>query len=483
MTRAIDLGLVNGQLIVTDNDIEEITQNANADIVSAVKAELDSCLEYDGYDDVVGLQVDYENKKFTRLAGAAGKEAGDDFDRFSMYGGMKRCNVDDSGNILAYYGDADFSDRGYGQVMVCIPKFYYKVVPLRLEKIDGDGIGYHIRKANYYISDKLYPGFKVHPAFINEDGKEIDYFLHSAYEGVVQFDEIDCNDHDESEVPDVIDNNAVKIQSISGIKPISGRKLNLTVDNAEKYCSNRGIGWHCQTIQALSALQFLMMIEYGSMNLQNCLGKGVVDTGVISSDPQNFAVYTGSTASLGNKSGLARSSTCVYYSSFRKRTVRNDYTENGKVSISYRGIENPYGNINKFIQGIYLKHYGSAKKSFDEIKVSSNFKYGDVNMIENPYEFIDLRVNHYDGYISAMGYGNEEYDWVFFPSETDGTSVLPVGDYDGSYATSSKVYAAVVAGGYYNNGDNAGAFCLDSTNYITGKLSGYGCRLIYLPQN
>ena len=37
MTRAIDLGSVNGQLIVTDNDIEEITQNANDNIVSKLR--------------------------------------------------------------------------------------------------------------------------------------------------------------------------------------------------------------------------------------------------------------------------------------------------------------------------------------------------------------------------------------------------------------------------------------------------------------
>ncbi len=42
--------------------------------------------------------------------------------------------------------------------MVEQPKFYYKVVPMVLEK----GVkGMKIRKARYYVSDTLKPGFPV----------------------------------------------------------------------------------------------------------------------------------------------------------------------------------------------------------------------------------------------------------------------------------------------------------------------------------
>jgi hypothetical protein len=46
-----------------------------------------------------------------------------------------------------------------------------------------NGIGYHLRKANYFITDYPKHGFKLHPAFYDEDGNEIDYYLTSAYEG------------------------------------------------------------------------------------------------------------------------------------------------------------------------------------------------------------------------------------------------------------------------------------------------------------
>lgn len=42
-------------------------------------------------DDIVGIQVDYKNKTFKRLAGAANLTKGSDFDKFTMFGGRKRC--------------------------------------------------------------------------------------------------------------------------------------------------------------------------------------------------------------------------------------------------------------------------------------------------------------------------------------------------------------------------------------------------------
>lgn len=41
-------------------------------------------------DDIVGIQVDYKNKTFKRLAGAANLTKGSDFDKFTMFGGRSR---------------------------------------------------------------------------------------------------------------------------------------------------------------------------------------------------------------------------------------------------------------------------------------------------------------------------------------------------------------------------------------------------------
>lgn len=111
----------------TDNSLGEKADKADVDDVKAYIGYTDS--------DILGLQVDFENKTFTRLAGAVGLSANSDFDKFTMYGGRRRCNVLDDGTITAYYGDEGYTEDGSnGQVMVYQPAFYYKVVPLKLEK-------------------------------------------------------------------------------------------------------------------------------------------------------------------------------------------------------------------------------------------------------------------------------------------------------------------------------------------------------------
>lgn len=136
-------------------------------------------------EDVLGITMDYKNKTCTRIAGAKNLTAGADFDKFSMYGGRKRCNVSDGGTINAYYGDEGYTEDGSnGQVMVYQPKFYYLVCPLEYDRQET-GYGYHLRKANYYVSETQRAGFKLHPAFYDKNGNEVDYILMSAYEGCI----------------------------------------------------------------------------------------------------------------------------------------------------------------------------------------------------------------------------------------------------------------------------------------------------------
>ena len=101
--------------------------DVKSEILSDIQAEL-------GYNDpdILGLQVDYENKSFKRLSAADGLEAGTDFDGFQIYGGRKRCTVADDGAINHYYGEEGYAEDGSdGQVMVYQPKVYsYLVTPL-----------------------------------------------------------------------------------------------------------------------------------------------------------------------------------------------------------------------------------------------------------------------------------------------------------------------------------------------------------------
>lgn len=420
-------------------------------------------------DDVVGIQVDYKNKTFKRLAGAANLTKGSDFDKFTMFGGRKRCNVADDGSIVAWYGDADYKEDGsMGQVMVYQPKFYYLVCPVEYDPIDT-GIGYHLRKANYYVSEKPRAGFRLHPAFYDASGNEIDYFLTSAYEGSIYDASASAyllNDEQ------VMNTGEDKFSSIAGARPASGSSQNLTRPNIEAMAQNRGTNWHGDLIKQVSAEQMLMIIEIGMMNLQTAIAQGVISlpwtTG--SDTTSSYAAATGSTASLGNGTGRAEKTTTY------EGGVAKEYTVDGKTSVCWRGKENFWGNIWKFVYGINI--WGNGKMGGGQPYICSDFSFAESKNSGN-YEPAGFTVTNTNGYISAMGYSTA-CDWLFIASECLGNSSLPVGDY--TYITENlNGYRIAQLGGGWIAWGNAGGFCWYLSDGVGYRYRAVGGHLVYIP--
>ena len=404
-----------------------------------LSSELADLKAYIGYtdSDIYGLEADFENNRFTRLAGAVGKNPGADFNSVNAFGGRRRCAVANNGQVKAYYGDANFSiaEDGYydtdgvqTQIMVEQPKFYYKVVPLKTEKIDSTN-GYHLRKARYYISDNPKPGFKIHPAFI-QNGIEVDKIYLSAYEGGI-YDFSEGGNGRLLNDEQIADFDTDLLCSTINVKPASGTTQALTRDNARKLAQNRGAGWGITTIQTLSATQLLFAIEYAAFNSQAAIGNGVVNAAE--------TIRTGSTSSLGNASGSVESG-----------------------GVSYRGEENLWGNINTFIDGYDpigdSTHIISTISSNDKIKMYS------------------LKKN---GYISSFNY-NPDLDWCFIPCDKNGNSSLPVGDTAyGQTTTIGKIVP--VFGGDWSRDSSNGLFSLYTVWEYANYKNTNGARLIYIP--
>lgn len=420
-------------------------------------------------DDIVGIQVDYKNKTFKRLAGVANLSKGSDFDKFTMFGGRKRCNVADDGSIVAWYGDANYKEDGStGQVMVYQPKFYYLVCPVEYDHIDT-GIGYHLRKANYYVSEKPRAGFRLHPAFYDASGNEIDYFLTSAYEGSIYDASASAyllNDEQ------VMNTGEDKFSSIAGARPASGSSQNLTRPNIEAMAQNRGTNWHGDLIKQVSAEQMLMIIEMGMMNLQTAIAQGVVSlpwtTG--SDTTSSYAAETGSTASLGNGTGRAEKTTTY------EGGVAKEYTVDGNTSVCWRGKENFWGNIWKFVYGINI--WGNGKMGGGQPYICSDFSFAESKNSGN-YEGAGFTVTPKEGYISAMGYSTA-CDWLFIASECLGNSSLPVGDYT-YVATNLNDYRIALLGGGWNDWGSAGGFYWYLGNGVGSRFRSIGGRLVYIP--
>lgn len=463
------------ELLGNKADVNSVYSKAETDNSlgeKADKVDVDDVKAYIGYtdEDIAGLCVDYENKTFKRLAGAVNLSQGADFNKFTMYGGRRRCNVSDDGTITAYYGDEGYKEDGSnGQVMVFQPAFYYKVVPLKLEKNSDSGIGYHLRKANYYVSSKPKTGFKLHPAFYDANGNEIDYILFSADEGSMY--DVSAKHYVNDNVDESITyEDGDLLCSVAGKKPISGLRKGIgTKLNLELMAQNRGSGWHLETIKATSANQLLMMIELGAMSTQEGIGRGVVS--ITGNTAYNCSSLTGSTAELGNSTGQAVKTINEIGG------VQTTETADGKTSVSYRGVENPWGNISKHINGINI--WGDGSMCGGQPYIADDFNFSESKKTDN-YKPVGFTLSNANGFIKAMGYGSEEYDWLFMPSEIGGTSALPVGDIV-YIAPNLNGYRIVQQGASCRSGDRAGSFSLICNGTVGDHSRNSGGRLLYVP--
>ena len=414
--------------------------------------------------------MDFENKKFTRLAGAVNRSAGSGFDGINAFGGRKRCNLTNDGRVAAYYGEAGFSTTGkltqavdrnpvgtespdenlkfsagtIVQVMVEQPKFYYKVVPLKTEKRTKGAI---TRKIRYYVSDTPKAGFKLHPAFI-VNGQENDVAYLAAFEGSLWDASASAYILDDSQVADFA---ADMLCSIANAKPLSGLTQNATRANIRKLAEKRGTGWEQGVVQTASASQMLMLIEYATFNMQSVIGNGAVSK--TDDGKTSMTENTGATITLGNASG----------------SVVN---ANGIQIVSYRGEENFWGNIWWWIDGI--NHYANATTGECDTYVADHGFTDDSKAA--PYEDTGMCAKYGNGYISAFCY-SEDFDWLFLPGEFNGNTALPVGDYCWNQNGTGWRVAKLGAG--WGSGLGAGAFYWALSNASSSRDRDVGGRLVY----
>lgn len=448
------------QLVTTVGNAENVSLEVDQAAVATIGdiqdlqkqiADLEAFIGYSD-EDIFGVEVDFVNKKFTRLSGAVNRTPGAAFDSINAFGGRKRCNVADDGTVTAYYGDSGYTTTGKNaagtpvQVMVEQPKFYYKVVPMVLEK----GVkGMKIRKARYYVSDTLKPGFKVHPAFV-ENGNVNPYIYLAAFEGSLFDTSANAYILDNAQVADFA---ADKLSSIAGTKPAGGDTQNLTRANVRLLAQKRGKGWEQAYAATAAASQLLMLIEYASFNMQKAIGRGNTDQ---TSSAANIQ-YTGATVSLGNASGAVTNA-------------------NGIQLISYRGEENFWGNIWTWVDGMNEENPEPFESGQAGTLHVADHGFAD-NSKASPYKNTGIHPIQGSGYVSAFGY-SEEFDWLFIGVEFSGNDALPVGDY---HWNNNSGWRVARLGGCCSDGSNAGAFCWSLFGAASSRGWAVGGRLVYVP--
>ena len=341
---------------------------------------------------------------------------------YPVYMGINRCNVSDNGTINAYYGDASYVEDGSnGQVMVKIPKFYYKVTPDE----NGGLNGVNIRKCTWEISETPADGFTLHPAFYDANGNEIDYFLYGAFDGVGQRDSTYGTSYNTS---------TDKLSSVAGSSYLPTNSL--TRATARTMATNRGTGWYSAGVKQTMAVLMLFAVEYG-FNSQIAVGQGVVSA--------SAATYAGQTT--GN--------------------ITSGTQDNKTTPVNWRGIENLWGNIWDWIDGL---------------NVNERIPY-----FCNTYTFVDDTSTGYtqisfslpsSNYITAFGYDSTN-DWVLLPSESSSTAnpTGPIGD----YVSSNSGWRVALLGGRWSDDSSAGAFYWHCSANSSSAGASVGARLMFIP--
>lgn len=357
---------------------------------------------------------------------------------------MRRCVLLDNGEVNYWLHPRDSSmkedgnwaklDGTDGQVMVFLPQFWYKV------KNVGDGI-------EYRISEKSISGYTHSPAC---------YI--SAYEASLMRD----NSILSSVVNNTVNyrggnNNAEwdeKQQSLLG-KPAT----NISLTNFIKYASNRGEDWYCNYYDAYKKMCFLYLVEYANRNSQaeftanstdEGFKQGGLGDGVTTLDYSEWGSFNsynpfipcGYTNGLGNNTGV------------KDFTMPSEYGELVVSVPSYRGIENPFGHLWKWTDGLEVV----AGEETTELKVNGKY-IGDLSRDE--------------GYIKSM-LGEE-----IMPVEVGGGSTSYWCDRFYTNAKTSQGIRGVRFGGTAGSGSAAGLFCSSTYDAPSYARADIGSRLCF----
>jgi hypothetical protein len=364
---------------------------------------------------------------------------------------MKRCVLNADGSVNYYLHPENSTQKANGQaadltgadgnVMVEIPKFYFAY------SRTGNVNSWRIRTTPTL-------GFTLHPAFVKA-GVEVDYRYIGAYDACY-LDATDSTYKSGLNLDNMTTNLDLandKLASVSGIYPLVG----VTRAQCRSLAANVGTGWHQLDFALYSAIQMLYLVEYADFNSQGNLGAGNTNGSYFtSSADQNDSPHTiaGASNALGNASTDATTGAGVN-------------AKPGTSFMSYRGIENWYGNCWSWADGI-------------NVNVTAT---GNVHVTNDYRDFADATAAGHtlitSAFPTASGFIRDLLNtgaYFLSSSNSGASSTTFITDQHIASASASRV---VRVGGSANRGANAGGFCLASFVAASDASRAVGARLAY----
>jgi hypothetical protein len=390
-----------------------------------------------------GVSWDESGQTYVRTGSLAGQPCSQSLADalLPIHAAMRRCILNDAGEVQYYLGATDSTKREdgvlasvldgtNGQVMTQIPAFYYKY-------------GFAGTTHTWEISLTPADGFSLHPAFI-KNGVAVDYRYIGAYEGI-GYDNgttayIDCGTAAANNwAGGAIDLANDKLGSVSGFAPM----MDETRAEFRAIAANRGTGWRQQDFDLVSAIQLLYITEYADWNSQLMIGEGRTALSGGTWVKDSYIGVTGKSNADGNGTNSVGGNT------------NNAY-------MTYRGIENFFGNIWKWVDGININ--GNVPY------VSNN----DVNFADDTaanYTDLGITLGAVDGYVKTL----EQQARGFLPASVGGASNTYITD----YYYQAAGWRVALLGGAAVNGTSVGVACWLAANDSANDYFTIGSRLCF----
>ena len=378
---------------------------------------------------------------------------------------MKRCILNDAGQVVYYLHDdnsnlkadgtaADLTGAT-GQVMIEIPAYYRKFSSVG--NWNFTDISLYPFEGAHYVPKKFVSAYK---ASVNRTNNK----LSSVVNNSVDFRGGNNNAANDANAATLLGKPATRISRI----------------DFNNYSKNRGTNWHDMRYHVRKDIYWLITCEYAERNHQKavdntltvegfrkgCLGTGPTD--IVGADWNTFNGYyplfnCGLTNSLGNKSGEVAA-------------ILQDFPTAGLTKAtqvnSYRGIENFFGDIWEWTNGVNVK----TNVNIAEVFVSNDNNVSDVDYI-NYRKVGEMPYNN--GYIKEIIFGSEGD--ILPLNTTGGSSTTYFSDYYYQTNPAVETLRGLLFGGAANDGATAGSAYAFSNLAPSGTNAFIGSRLVYLP--
>lgn len=239
--------------------------------------------------------------------------------------------------------------------------------------------------------------------------------------------------------------------------------VNFDAEEAEDYGNNIGAGWGNQSIWFKSLQIMAMMQDWGNLDAQTELGRGVVD---LPSGIGFDGVLTGASNIESNLDGAGTGA--------GDNGLAGEAAD-GDVPVAWRWQENLWGNVWEFISGITIvdaeyrvvKPAGLASAIIPVVLGAGEYTASQAAPITA------------DGYISKLLYG-PLMKYLFIASEVTGSSSTFIPDY--FYAHDAGEENIMLAGGAWAYGGSGGPGCVYAKSDASGSNQSFGGRAEFIPQ-